>query len=236
MKLHIVHLYQKEMNIYGDTGNREVLEYRLAKRGVDFKTTIVNVGDKIPSDADIIIGGGGQDSGQFLVQEDLQKKKDTLVQMANNNVVMLMVCGMYQLFGDKFITSNKEEIKGVGILPVTTKAGRKRLIGNIVIKTPYGLVVGFENHSGLTELHKGAKALGSVVKGSGNNDSDNTEGCIMNNVFGTYVHGPVLSKNPEFADELLQRAINRSNPEYKLAKLDDSLELEAQKLAADRPK
>ena len=90
------------MNIYGDTGNREVLEYRLKSRGIECKTTIVNVGDDLPMEADIIIGGGGQDSGQFLVQEDLLKKKDQLQKMAKDGVVMLMVCGMYQLFGDKF--------------------------------------------------------------------------------------------------------------------------------------
>jgi len=236
MKLHIVHLYQKEMNIYGDTGNREVLEYRLNSRGIEYKTTIVNVGDDLPMDADIIIGGGGQDSGQFLVQEDLLKKKDQLHSMAIDGVVMLMVCGMYQLFGDKFITSKKEEIKGIDILPITTRAGKKRLIGNVVAKNTYSTIVGYENHSGLTYLKDGSTSLAEVVLGAGNNGKDKSEGCVLNNVFGTYMHGPVLSKSPELADELLRRALKRSFPAYKLEKIDDSLEIEARKVAVNRPR
>ena len=236
MKLNIVHLYQKEMNIYGDNGNVEAIEYRLKKRGIDFKTTVVNVGDKIPEDADIIIGGGGQDSGQLLVNKDLITKKDQLKHMAENGVVMLMICGMYQLFGDKFITKDGNEIKGIEILPVTTKAGISRLIGNIVVDSNYGRLVGYENHSGETFLSKEASPIGKVIKGCGNDSKSSLEGCELNNVFGSYMHGPLLPKNPHFCDELIKRAINRHKSTYTLEKLDDELENEANNLAASRPR
>lgn len=236
MKLRIVHLYKKEMNIYGDSGNVEVLEYRLKQRGIEYKTNVVNVGDELPKDADIIIGGGGQDSGQLLIQEDLKNKKEQLSLMAKDGVVMLMVCGMYQLFGDKFITSTNQEIEGIDILPITTKAGNKRLIGNIVVKNSYSTMVGYENHSGLTFLKDGATPLAEVVLGAGNNGKDKTEGCILKNVFGTYMHGPVLSKNTQLAEELIKRAIKRNYPNYILEKLDDSLELQAKEKAITRPR
>jgi len=234
MKLHIAHLYQKEMNIYGDNGNVETIEYRLKKRGIEYKTTVVNVGDNIPSDADIIIGGGGQDSGQFLVQEDLLKKKDQIRKMASDGVVMLMICGMYQLFGDKFITNKNITIEGIGVLPVTTKAGDKRLIGNVVADSDFGRLVGYENHSGETFLSKDAQPLAKVIKGSGNNSASKNEGCIINNVFGSYMHGPLLPKNPKLADELILRAARRHQLDFNLIDLDDSLEDEANEFASTR--
>lgn len=232
-KVHLVHLYPHDMNIYGDTGNRIVLENRLRWRGIDFKTTLVNQGDSMPYDADIIIGGGGQDKGQLAVEKDLLSKSKTLHSMSSDGVVMLMICGMYQLFGDAFITKDKSMIKGIGILPMHTEAGEERMIGNITVETEFGKVIGYENHSGKSWLHEGCLQLGKVVKGYGNNGEDRSEGARVNNIFGSYLHGPILSKNPILADGLLGLALSKRGIE--MTGLDDSLENEAKRIALLRP-
>jgi CobQ-like glutamine amidotransferase family enzyme len=219
------------MNIYGDTGNRLILEKRLAWRGILFETFLVGVGDDIPKDANIIIGGGGQDSGQQLVEKDLALKAEVLKNMAEDGVVMLMICGMYQLFGQAFITSSNVTIRGLGILPIFTQAGDARLVGNTVVDTPFGELVGYENHSGRTYLEDGCAPIGKVRKGAGNNGEDKTEGARIYNVFGTYMHGPLLSKNPHFADELLKLALGVTS----LKALDDKLEYLAHETAKKRP-
>lgn len=234
--LTIVHLYPREMNIYGDTGNRLVLQKRAEWRGIDVQVKLVGVGDPIPSEADIIIGGGGQDAGQGKIQDDLQAKAEQLTKMAEDGVVMLMICGMYQLFGRRFVTHEGEEIKGIGILPLETIGGDQRMIGNTVYDTPYGEVVGYENHSGVTTLDDSTLAFGTVTQGDGNNGQDKTEGCRVKNVFGTYSHGPVLVKNPLFADELLRLALSRRYDGVVLPPLDDQAELAAQHIAKSRPR
>lgn len=235
--LHIVHLYPKEMNIYGDTGNRLVLQKRAQWRGVQVKVSLVGVGDKLPADADIIIGGGGQDAGQDKIQDDLQTRASDLQRMADEQVVMLMICGMYQLFGRAFITHDGAVIKGIGVLPLETVGGDTRMIGNTIYDSPYGRIIGYENHSGVTTLDEGAQPLGTVVEGDGNNGQDGTEGCRVANVFGTYSHGPVLVKNPQFADGLLRLALVRKyGAGIELQPLDDSVELAAQHVAASRPR
>lgn len=234
--IHLVHLYPKEMNIYGDTGNRIVLQKRLEWRGFEVKVHLVGVGDAVPKDADIIIGGGGQDAGQSKVQEDLQTKSDDLHELANEGVVMLMVCGLYQLFGRRFLTVDDDDIKGIGVLPLETIGGSKRMIGNTVYDTEVGLVIGYENHSGVTKLDDNDLAFAKVKKGDGNNGQDGFEGCVVNNVFGTYSHGPVLTKNPRLADELISRALQRRFGTGQLEQLDDSLEYSAAAWAAKRPR
>ena len=234
--IHIVHLYPKEMNIYGDTGNVLVLLKRLEWRGIEVRLSRIGVGQKVPADADIIIGGGGQDAGQDKIQADLQEKADDLHKLASEGVVMLMICGMYQLFGRSFTTKDGVIIKGIGILPLETFGGPKRFIGNTLYKTPYGEIVGYENHSGVTTLDNNELALGTVTQGAGNNGNDKTEGCVIDNVFGSYSHGPLLTKNPQFADELLLRALKRHNPDAALKPLDDTYELDAHKNAAHRPR
>lgn len=231
--VHLVHLYPREMNIYGDTGNLLVLEKRLQWRGIAIKKTLVNQGEKIPLDADIIIGGGGQDKGQIEVEKDLKYKSKSLIDMRDAGVVMLMICGMYQLFGDAFITKDKTKVKGIGLIPMHTEAGDERLIGNINIETEFGLVVGYENHSGKTWLHEGSAPFGRVIKGYGNNGKDKTEGARINNVFASYLHGPILSKNTSLADGLLELAL--ANRGIKLSDLDNSIEKKASDLASLRP-
>ncbi|PID30632.1 glutamine amidotransferase [Candidatus Saccharibacteria bacterium] len=235
-QLTLVHLYPKEMNIYGDTGNRLVLQKRAQWRGMAVELKHVGVGDAIPADADIIIGGGGQDAGQGIIQDDLQEKAAQLTSMAEDGVVMLMICGLYQLFGRSFTTHEGDVIQGIGLLPLETRGGDTRMIGNTIYDTPYGEVVGYENHSGITTLDDVSLAFGTVKKGDGNNGRDKTEGCRVHNVFGTYSHGPVLVKNPAFADELLRLALTHKYGAVNLSELDNSLEQAAQAVAASRPR
>lgn len=235
-QLNLVHLYPEEMNIYGDNGNRLILQKRLQARGITVNLHLVGIGEDLPAASDIIIGGGGQDAVQSAIQADLLTKSDDLSRLADERAVMLMVCGLYQLFGRRFITTTGEEIKGIGLLPLETVAGPNRLIGNMIVDTEWGQLVGYENHSGLTTLDDTNQSLGRVVKGTGNNSRDKTEGCLYKNIFGTYSHGPVLSKNPFLADELIRRAMERKYGEVELKELDDNLEYHAAQIAKKRPR
>lgn len=232
----IGHLYPKQMNVYGDMGNVITLKYRLESRGYTVKYVAVNKLDELSRNVDILVGGGGQDSNQSLVQDDLLKHKSELVALCDDGVVALMICGMYQLFGNRFITTDGEELTGVGILDVETKADAERLIGNVVVDTSWGKLVGFENHSGRTYLGGNTKSLGVVLKGAGNNGHTGEEGAVAGNVFATYMHGPALTKNPLFADELIKRALERRyGKQLPLEKLDDQFERQASKVAQKRP-
>ncbi len=232
----LVHLYARELNIYGDTGNRMVLEKRLEWRGIPYETTVVGVGESIPDDVDFILGGGGQDASQAKVEADLLSRKQQLMHLTDDGVVMLLICGTYQLFGRAFVTHEGKTIQGLGILPLETRAGEGRLIGNLLVERGGYEIIGYENHSGRTYLDTGARPFAAVKKGKGNNDSAIGEGCEHINIFGTYMHGPVLSKNPEFADELLSRMLRRRGIDDPLPPLDDSLETEARELAKKRPR
>lgn len=233
--LKIVHLYAQEMNIYGDNGNVLVLQKRLQWRGIDVKVERIGVGDKIPTDSAIILGGGGQDAGQSIIANDLQQKKQTLLQMHKDGVVMLMICGMYQLFGHYFKTQKNQKINGIGILDAYTEAGSKRIIGNVTVSSEWGDLIGYENHSGQTYLNS-SKALGTTKPDYGNNLQDSTEGANSINVFGSYLHGPLLAKSPIFADELLSRALRQKGISQKLSKLDDVYAEQSRMVAKKRPR
>lgn len=236
-KIIIGHLYPKQMNVYGDMGNVITLQYRLKARSIDTEYVALDSIDGIKKTrVDILIGGGGQDSNQGLIQQDLLKGAKDLKQLCDQGLVCLMICGMYQLFGTKFITNEGEELIGAGIIDVETRASSDRLIGNVVIDSEWGKLVGFENHSGRTYLGDGVNQLGEVIKGAGNNGTDKSEGCVVNNVFGTYMHGPVLAKNPELADELISRALVQQGQRGDLEPIDDSLEHQAAQVAATRPR
>lgn len=232
----ILHLYPKEMNLYGDHGNILTLKRRLEWRGYKVRITPYEPGEELPKKVDIIFGGGGQDSGQEKIAADLIKISLKLKQLVEDGTPTLVICGMYQLFGKSFITLDKKEIKGADILPLSTTAGKKRLIGNIIIKTKFGEVVGYENHSGMTYLDKDILAFGEVIQGNGNNGNDKKEGCIYKNCIGTYLHGPILPKNPKVADFLLAKALEKQTGEtVKLSKLNDELEIQAHRVATTRP-
>lgn len=234
--LKIVHLYAKEMNIYGDNGNVQTLAWRLSERGIAHSVVKVNVGDKMPKDVDIIISGGGQDSCQSDIEKDLQSRAEELSKMSRDGVVMLVVCGMYQLFGHFFQSADGNKIQGISIFDIETIAGPTRHIGNVVVDSEWGRLVGFENHSGETFLAEGQKSLARVSKGIGNNEASKEEGAVVRSTFGTYMHGPLLPKNPVFADELLQRALVRKFGKYKLSKINDAFANKAADVAANRPR
>lgn len=147
---------------------------------------------------------------------------------------MLMICGMYQMFGHYFKTHEATIIPGIGLLDVSTIAGNGRLIGNITSETKWGRLVGYENHSGLTYLGNSATALGKTKNGQGNNGSDGSEGAYQNNVFGSYLHGPLLAKSPVFADYLLGLAANLAGLDEKFNPLNNNLEESAANIAATR--
>ena len=233
----LVHLYPREMNIYGDTGNVLVLRRRLEWRGRPVRVVPVHVGDPLPADADILLGGGGQDAAQGDIGADFTARGPELRAMADDGVVMLTICGSYQLLGHEFITSEGRRIPGVGVLDVITRGAGQRLIGNNSVDTDdYGRLVGYENHSGLTELGTGAQPLGRTAAGRGNNGRDRTEGAVRDNVFGSYLHGPMLAKSPRFADELLRRAYARRGQPTELEPLDDTLADQAATVAVGRPR
>jgi len=235
--MRLVHLYPREMNIYGDTGNLVVLVRRLQWRHLPVEVVPVGVGDPIPGDVDILLGGGGQDAAQGEIGADFAGRGPQLRAMADDGVVMLAVCGAYQMLGHEFVTSSGVRIPGAGVLDVVTRAQAKRIIGNNLVETEAdGLLVGYENHSGLTELGSGVTALASTRPGRGNNGRDRTEGAVRDNVVGTYLHGPVLAKSPRFADALLRRALSRRGQDTDLEPLDDSLEERAARVAGERPR
>lgn len=234
--LTIVHLYPEQMNIYGDWGNVLTIVRRAEWHGYAPKVVAHHPGKPFPKNADIIIGGGGQDSGQSKVQDDLLVISDTLHDLADKQVPMLMVCGLYQLFGHFFETASGERIQGISIFDAETYGGPKRLIGNVVSETPFGEMVGYENHSGLTVLGDDQPALGRIAKGAGNNGEDKTEGAIYKCVFGTYLHGSLLPKNPEFADALIEAAAFYRHGSFEPAVIDDRFAQLARVVAKKRPR
>lgn len=225
------------MNVYGDMGNVITLRYRLEQRGYAVQYVPLDSAKGInEAKIDILLGGGGQDSNQGIVQRDLVRHTKELRAACEDGLVCVMICGMYQMFGHKFILPNGTEIAGAGILDLQTIAGEDRLIGNVVVNSSFGKLVGFENHSGRTYLGPDLLPLGQVVKGAGNNGEDTKEGAVYKNVFGSYMHGPLLAKNPVFADELIKRALQGKGLSSVLASLDDSIEEQAAAIAAKRPR
>lgn len=222
-KIHVLHLYPNELNTYGDHGNRLVLMKRLAGHGYEPAVHYHHPGDSLIKQADIVIGGGGQDSAQADVQADILKIGDGLRKLAEENVPMLAICGTYQLFGHRFVTNTRQEVKGISIFDLETIGGEQRMIGNVMIKSDFGTLFGFENHSGQTYLGEKQAPLGEVQRGNGNNGKDKTEGARTLNVFGTYLHGPILPINPVFCDELIKLAVQNRYGEYTETKIDDSL-------------
>jgi CobQ-like glutamine amidotransferase family enzyme len=234
-QIKVVHIYPREMSIYGDLGNTRCLESRLRWHGYEPLIHQHHPGNDFPKDAHLVLGGGGQDSGQARVQDDLAHNSEVLRELAADGTAMLMICGMYQLFGNTFITIEGERLPGIGILDVTTQGNAKRMIGPVVLDTDYGDVVGYENHSGSTELGSGQRPFGRVKSGMGNNGTDKTEGAVTGSVFGSYLHGPVLPANPAFADALIKLAVERALGEPFLpGQIDDEIADQARLLQVRR--
>lgn len=230
MIIKIAHLYPDMLNLYGDRGNIIALTERMKARQIEVHTDAITMGKSFNADDyDILFIGGGQDFEQDVLLDDLKKGKDTEINKAiHNGTVMLAICGGYQMLGKYYKTYDGKMLEYMGALDFYTEGKEERMIGNYAYKTKEGIeVVGFENHSGRTYLGKGVEPLGKMIKGFGNNGEDGTEGVRFKNTFGTYSHGPVLPKNPDFADLLISKAIENKYGKSDLAPLDDSLEAKA---------
>ena len=241
MRFTIGWLYPDLMNIYGDRGNILTLLKRAEWRGMDAR--VVELG-KGPSpdlgDVDVFFFGGGQDREQALVYEDLLENKSAKLEAAvARGAAVLAVCGGYQLLGRYYQVAGGERYPGIGLIDAYTEAGPTRSIGDVVVDasglgiTPRTLV-GFENHSGRTFLGPAVQALGRVLRGKGNNGADGLEGAVSGGIFGTYLHGSLLPKNPHLADLVTRTGLSRRGTPPTLAPLDDGPELSAHRRILER--
>lgn len=236
-ELVIVSLYPRDMNIYGDRGNVLALTRRARAHGYEPAVIDLNVGDELPGHVDIVIGGGGQDSGQGRVSGDLVGRAGEFRALAESGTPMLLICGLYQLFGHRFLTSSGATLEGIGVLDVETRGGDERMIGNVVVESrDFGEIIGYENHSGYTVLGSGSEPLGRVVQGAGNNPDDGTEGARTANVLGSYLHGALLPKNPAISDFLIETAAVRRYGSFTPAAARDETAERARASAKRRPR
>jgi lipid II isoglutaminyl synthase (glutamine-hydrolysing) len=240
-KVVVGHLYPDYLNIYADRGNMAVLEQRAAWRGIGFDYRTIGLGETVrPGEHDLLYVGGGQDREQALVASDLAEKGAQLVEAVSGAAACLAVCGGYQLLGRFYRDRSGAELPGIGLFPHYTVAGERRMIGDVLLECeleagkPHTLA-GFENHAGRTLLDAGAEPLGRVVAGFGNNGEDGFEGCRVAGAVGTYLHGPLLPRNPWLADWLLARALARRLGETpELDPLPDDFEAAAHTVSAAR--
>lgn len=227
LTLELAYLYPKLLNIYGDRGNVLTLSFRCQIRGINLSVTTIGPGENLQDkDFDIFFIGGGQDQQQILVSNDLQTKKKELINLIEDNVIFLAVCGGYQLLGKYYRTLDGAEIPGIEALDLYTIAGNKRMIGNVLCEEIESkkTITGFENHSGKTYLGSSVKPFGKIIRGCGNNGEDGFEGARYKNVFGTYLHGSLLPKNPHLADKLIKLALERKGLKMPEIIIDDGLE------------
>jgi lipid II isoglutaminyl synthase (glutamine-hydrolysing) len=241
LRVVVGHLYPDYLNIYADRGNMAVLERRAAWRGIGFEYRTIGMGEPVaPGEHDLYYVGGGQDREQALVARDLEHKGPALVEAVSNGAAFLAVCGGYQLLGRFYRDRSGAELPGIGLLPHHTVAGERRMIGDVLLECELEpgerrTLAGFENHAGRTYLEEGAEPLGRVVAGFGNNGEDGFEGTRVGGAVGTYLHGPLLPRNPWLADWLLARALARKLGEApQLEPLPDEFESRAQRVSADR--
>jgi CobQ-like glutamine amidotransferase family enzyme len=235
MHLTIGWLYAASMNIYGDRGNVIALKRRAEWRGIPATVREINVGEPIPDDIDCFFWGGGQDQEQVAVARDLQGEKGkALAAAVEDGASLLAVCGGYQLLGHEYRPHAAEVLPGVGIIDAVSVAGPERFIGNVVIDSEWGTLVGFENHSGLTTLGPGLQPMGKVRVGRGNNGKDGTEGARYRNALGCYLHGALLPKNPALTDWLIARGLERRYGPVELQPIDNDIELQAHVTAVER--
>ena len=229
MELTICHLYPELLNMYGDIGNVLVLKHRAAHRGISVKVANHTVGSVFDPDTDIVVFGGGQDFEMSVVARDIKENiLAPLKGFIENGGVLLAICGGYQMLGQNYITPDGSVIDGLGILPHYTKGGDTRLIGNCIADIDGYRAIGFENHAGRTYIGS-LEPLGKVVKGFGNNGEDGGEGLRYKNTYCTYLHGPFLSKNPQIADEIIKKSLEKRYGSVSLSPLDDTFENSARR-------
>jgi lipid II isoglutaminyl synthase (glutamine-hydrolysing) len=241
MKIRVGHLYPDYLNIYADRGNIAVLAQRAARRGHELEVTDIGVGESARAGAvDLYYVGGGQDREQALTAPDIAAKGPALAEAVAGGAAFLAVCGGYQLLGSFYRDRAGVELPGCGLLPLHTVAGERRMIGDVLLECELDpgvrhTVAGFENHAGRTVLDEGAEPLGRVVAGFGNDGESGFEGCRVANAIGTYLHGPLLPRNPWLADWLLVRAAeHRTGVRPVFEPLPDELEQDAHAVSAER--
>ena len=233
MELKICHMYPDVLNLYGDGGNIRCITRRLQWRGIDAQVTRLPIGSSASlGDFDLVFIGGGQDFEQQVLLEDLHRGKDREIRAAvEDRLPFLTICGGYQMLGSYYETYDGQRCDFIGALDLYTVGSKQRMIGNYSFRcgedSGGSVVVGFENHSGKTWLGSGVQPLGQVLSGYGNNGEDGSEGARYKNVFGTYSHGPLLPKNPQFCDHILLTALQRKYGAVSLEPLDDKAELSA---------
>jgi CobQ-like glutamine amidotransferase family enzyme len=238
MKITVGHLYPDYLNIYADRGNISVLVERARVRKHELEVVPIGLGEPVPAGRiDLFYVGGGQDREQALVAADLVAKGEALAEAIEGGGAFLGVCGGYQLLGRFYRDRAGTELPGIGLLPVHTVAGERRMIGDVLLDCEWAgrTLAGFENHAGRTHLDEEAEPLGRVLAGFGNDGSSGYEGCRLGRVYGTYLHGPLLPRNPWFADLLLADALaHRTGEAVELEPLADALEANAHAVAAAR--
>ena len=240
-KVVVGHLYSDYLNIYADRGNMAVLERRAAWRGIGFDYRTIGLNDPVrPGEHDLFYIGGGQDREQALIAPDLAANGPALAEAVSSGAACLAVCGGYQLLGRFYRDRSGAELPGIGLFAHHTVAGERRMIGDVLLECELEPgdrrpLAGFENHAGRTYLDADAEPLGRVVAGFGNNGEDGFEGCRVGSAAGTYLHGPLLPRNPWLADWLLARALARRLGEApELEPLPDDFETAAQRVSAER--
>jgi CobQ-like glutamine amidotransferase family enzyme len=235
MRIRVGHLYPEYLNIYADRGNIAVLSARARVRGHELDVQAIGMGDAVPT-VDLFYVGGGQDREQELVAHDLAAKSGPLREAVEAGAAFLAVCGGYQLLGRSYRDVAGVDLPGVGLLPLHTVAGERRMIGDVLLDCAWAgeTLAGFENHAGRTILDEDAEPLGRVVSGFGNDGESGFEGCRYKGVYGTYLHGPLLPRNPWFADRLLEEALAHAGVEARLEPLPDELEREAHAVSSAR--
>ncbi len=241
MRIRVGHLYPEYLNIYADRGNIAVFARRAAWRGHELEVRGLGMDDAIvPGEHDLLYIGGGQDREQELVAQNLAAKADQVHEAVARGAALLAVCGGYQLLGRGYRGFHGEDMPGVGLFPLETVAGERRMIGDVLLECELEpgerrTLAGFENHAGRTRLDAGATPLGRVVAGFGNDGESGYEGCRVGRAIGTYLHGPLLPRNPWLADWLLAQALgHRLGEAPELEPLADELEAVAHTVSAER--
>jgi lipid II isoglutaminyl synthase (glutamine-hydrolysing) len=241
MRIVVGHLFPDYLNIYADRGNMAVLAQRAAWRGHELEVRALGPGDGVrPGEHDLYYVGGGQDREQELIAPALAAMGPNLQEAIEGGAAALAVCGGYQLLGRFYRDRSGGELLGAGVLPLHTVAGERRMIGDVLLECElepgeHRTLAGFENHAGRTVLDAGAEPLGRVLAGFGNDGESGYEGCRAGRVLGTYLHGPLLPRNPWLADWLLAQALaHRTGEAPELEPLGDELEAEAHAVSADR--
>lgn len=234
MKLRVLWFYHDIMDLYGDKGNIKVIQKRCADRGIEVIIDTLAIGSNHDIDNyDILFIGGGADREQNIIYKDLLSRKESLIRAMNDKTFILLICGGYQLFGQYYLDRDNNKIEGLDIFDYYTEANTKgRCIGNIVIEAELDnkkmMLIGFENHGGQT--HNVAYPLGKVISGHGNCFQGQFEGFYLDNVLGTYMHGPLLPKNPELADFIIKQGLKKRYGEVQLSKLNDEMEEKAREM------